>query len=107
MITDLEMNPYDGSLYVVAPITGDSAGGSVYKIVAKSPDTILFPSGIKSIKGNGQLFPEDNDLVICDKLLSFDKELMDEWEQGHLTDKQAVLLEEQAKILLIQSRCIN
>ena len=97
MITDLEMNPYDGSLYVVTPITGDSAGGSVYKIVAKSPDTILFPSAIKSIKGNGQLFPEDNDLVICDKLLSFDKELMDEWEQGHISDKQAVPIRRTSK----------
>jgi hypothetical protein len=31
------MNPYDGSLYVVAPVDGDSAAGSVYKIVSTSP----------------------------------------------------------------------
>jgi glucose/arabinose dehydrogenase len=37
MITDLEMNPYDGHLYVVSPIDGDSAAGSVYKIVSTSP----------------------------------------------------------------------
>jgi aldose sugar dehydrogenase len=37
MITDLEVNPYDGSLYVVSPVDGDSAAGSVYKIVSTSP----------------------------------------------------------------------
>lgn len=37
MITDLEMNPYDGHLYVVSPIDKDSAAGSVYKIVSTSP----------------------------------------------------------------------
>jgi hypothetical protein len=82
MITDLEMNPYDGSLYVVAPVDGDSAAGSVYKIVSTSPpepiqdpaspniiqdpvspnniiqdpvspeNTIKFPSGIESKQGD-------------------------------------------------------
>jgi glucose/arabinose dehydrogenase len=37
MITDLEMNPYDGYLYAVSPVDGDSAAGSVYKIVSTSP----------------------------------------------------------------------
>ena len=39
MITDLEVNPYDGNLYVVAPVK-DSVGGSVYKIVPKFPNTV-------------------------------------------------------------------
>src|SRR5215208_5862318 len=68
MITDLEMNPYDGSLYVVSPVDGDAGAGSVYKIVSNSPpepiqdpaspniiqdpaspeNTIKFPLGIES-----------------------------------------------------------
>ena len=73
MITDLEVNPYDGSLYVVSPVDGDSAAGSVYKIVSTSPpepiqdpaspnniiqdpaspeNTIKFPSGIESRQGD-------------------------------------------------------
>lgn len=43
LITDLEVNPYDGYLYVVVPVK-DSAGGSVYKIVPKSPDSINVPT---------------------------------------------------------------
>ena len=43
MVTDLEVNPYDGYLYVVVPVK-DSAGGSVYKIVPKSPDSINVPT---------------------------------------------------------------
>ena len=107
LITDLEMNPYDGNLYVVASINGDDAGGSVYKIVAKSPDTNLFPSGVESIPRNGQVLPENNNLLICEKIASFDKALMDEWEQGQLSDEQAAILGEQAKILMTQSSCIN
>jgi aldose sugar dehydrogenase len=43
-ITDLEMNPYDGSLYVVSPVDGDSRAGSVYKIVSNSaPEPIQDP----------------------------------------------------------------
>src|SRR5215204_3604163 len=73
MITDLEVNPYDGSLYVVSPVDVDSATGSVYKIVSTSPpepiqdpaspnniiqdpaspeNTIKFPSGIESRQGD-------------------------------------------------------
>ena len=51
--------------------------------------------------------PSNNNLVICDKLASFGKELFDEWEQGHITNEQAVLLGEQAKILMTESRCVN
>jgi glucose/arabinose dehydrogenase len=43
LITDLEVNPYDGYLYVVVPVK-DSAGGSVYKIVPKSPDSVNVPT---------------------------------------------------------------
>ena len=43
LVTDLEVNPYDGYLYVVVPVK-DSAGGSVYKIVPKSPDSINVPT---------------------------------------------------------------
>ena len=49
----------------------------------------------------------NDNFVICDKLASFGKVLFDEWEQGHITDEQAILLEEQAKILMTESRCIN
>ena len=37
IITDLEMNPYDGHLYVVSTQDRDSVAGSVYKIVSTSP----------------------------------------------------------------------
>jgi hypothetical protein len=49
----------------------------------------------------------NDNLVICDKLASFGKVLFDEWEQGHITDDQAVLLGEQVKILMTESKCIN
>ncbi len=48
-----------------------------------------------------------NNLVICDKLISFGHSLLNEWEQGHLTGEQALLLGEHAKILMTESRCIN
>lgn len=47
-ITDLEVNPYDGYLYVVVPVK-DSKEGSVYKIVPKSPDSINVPTSPDSI----------------------------------------------------------
>jgi hypothetical protein len=49
----------------------------------------------------------NNTLSRCDKLLSLGNALMDEWEQGHITNEQAVLLGEQAKILMTESRCVN
>ena len=48
-----------------------------------------------------------NNHVICDKLISFGNSLLDEWKQGHLTGEQALLLREQAKILMTESRCVN
>ncbi len=62
IITDLEMNPYDGALYVVSLDNRDFGEGSVYKIVSTSPpdplkdpaspqNTIKFPSGLKSRQG--------------------------------------------------------
>ena len=51
MITDLEINPYDGYLYVVAPVRDDPTGGSVYKIVPKAPGIINVPSSPHDAKG--------------------------------------------------------
>jgi aldose sugar dehydrogenase len=107
LITDLEMNPFDGYLYVVAPIKGDSGVGSVYKIVPKSPDIISFPSGVESIQENEQqqLFPQDNKFEICDKLAPFGKHLMDQWKQGLMTDEQALVIGEEAKKLMNEFGC--
>jgi glucose/arabinose dehydrogenase len=88
IITDLEMNPYDGHLYVVSTKDRDSVSGSVYKIVSTSPpetiqdpaspniiqdpaspniiqdpaspDTIKFPSGIESRQGDKVKNIEEN-----------------------------------------------
>ena len=162
MITDLEVNPYDGALYVVAPVK-DSAGGSVYKIVPKFPDTvnvspssppadtdnvspsspsdvkgsvsssspppsdtIQLPSGIKSTTQEGIPSPvqsieeeeeeekianndknNNNNLATCFELKSFDKVLMAEWQQGKITDEQAMYLGKQVKDLLIGEGCIK
>ena len=108
MITDIEMNPYDGYLYVVAPIKGgDSTGGSVYKIVPISPDTISYPSGVELTQASRQLLQGNNGFAICDKLSSLGKELTDEWKQGQITYEQAVMLGERAKVLMTESRCVN
>jgi hypothetical protein len=87
MITDLEVNPYDGSLYVVSPVDRDSAAGSVYKIVSTSPpepiqdpsspnniiqdpaspeNTIKFPSGIESRQGDQLQNIEDKNTTTND-----------------------------------------
>ena len=51
MITDLEMNPYDGYLYLVSPIDPDSSAGAVYKIVSTSPpEPIQNPFSAKGIQ---------------------------------------------------------
>jgi hypothetical protein len=101
MITDLEMNPYDGSLYVGAPVDGDSAAGSVYKIISTSPpepiqdpaspnniiqdpvspeNTIKFPSSIESKQGDQPKNIEEtitknnnSDLSMWNKLKSFNR----------------------------------
>ena len=49
----------------------------------------------------------NNNIVICDKLDSFVKTLMDKWKLGKITDEQAVVLGEQAKKLMIESSCFN
>ena len=57
LVTDLELNPYDGYLYVVAPVRGSPGGGSVYKILPKSPDTINVPTSPDTI--NVPMSPSD------------------------------------------------
>ena len=158
LVTDLEVNPYDGYLYVVVPVK-DSTGGAVYKIVPKSPDsinvptspdkinvppslsdangptspslppsnTIQFPAGIESTQegvpvpieednstnignnnnSNNNTNINDNGLPKCSELKSFDKMLMAEWQQGKVTDKQAMSLGKQLKDLMIQEGCIK
>ena len=163
MITDLEVNPYDGALYVVVPVK-DSAGGSVYKIAPKFPDTvnvspssppadtsnvspssprdakgptssssspplpntIQFPSGVESTTQEGIPSPvqsieeekianndknnnnnNNNNLPRCSELKSFDKVLMAEWQQGKITDEQAMYLGQQVKELMIVEGCIK
>ena len=48
-----------------------------------------------------------NDLSICNKLKSFDKDLMAEWKEGKITETQALYLGQQTKELLLNARCIN
>jgi glucose/arabinose dehydrogenase len=134
MITDLEMNPYDGSLYVVAPVDGDSAAGSVYKIVSISPpepiqdpaspniiqdttspeNTIKFPSGIESKQGDQPKIIEEkitknnnSDLSMCNKLKSFDEVLSDAWIERKITDEQVMYLGQQVKELMVETGCIK
>ena len=133
MITDLEVNPYDGYLYVVAPVREDPTGGSVYKIVPKYPDTInvpsspsdakgpttstdntiQFPSGIESTEEGIPQIIEDkdannnNNLAICNKLTSLGKGLFTEWQLGKITTEQTMYLGQQIKELMIQNDCIN
>lgn len=47
----------------------------------------------------------NNNLAICDKLLSSGNALFDEWEQGHITDEQVLLLGELTKKLMTKSGC--
>ena len=107
LITDLEVNPYDGYLYVVAPIKGESGKGSVYKIMPKSPDLISFPSGIEPIQGNQQQtsFPQLDNLGKCDELEMKDKIVWKDWEKGLLTDEQAIHLGDQIIQLMMANRC--
>ena len=136
MITDLEVNPYDGYLYVVAPVREDSTGGSVYKIVPKYPGTINVPSSPRDAKGpTSSSFPTDNtiqfpsgiesteegipqviedkdannnnNLVMCNKLTSLGKVLIAEWQLGKITTEQTLYLGQQIKELMIQEECIN
>ena len=47
----------------------------------------------------------NNNFAICDKLASSGNALFDEWEQGHLTDEQVLLLGELTKKLMTKSGC--
>jgi hypothetical protein len=97
----------DGSLidqFVLHTLPGKSYQGD--KIVPISPDTISYPSGVELTQAGRQLLQGNDDLSICDKLLSLSKELIDGWQQGQITDEQFVLLSEQAK-KLIESSCVN
>jgi aldose sugar dehydrogenase len=142
MVTDLEMNPYDGYLYAVSPVDGDSAAGSVYKIVSTSPpepiqdpaspniiqdpaspeNTIQFPLEVESGQGdqlknilnqnttknqNTTNNNNNNDLIICDKLKSFDNDLSDTWIDKKITDEQVMYLGQQVKELMVEAGCIK
>ena len=50
---------------------------------------------------------QNNNPVMCKKLASFANALMDEWEQGQLSDEQALIIGEQAKKLITESGCPN
>ena len=188
MITDLEVNPYDGNLYVVVPVK-ESDRGSVYKIVPKFPNTvnvspssppadtsivspsfppadisivspssspadtsivssssprdargptsssssppplpntIQLPSGIESTTQEGIPSPvqsikeeekiantdkntnnNNSNLPKCSELKSFGQVLMAEWQQGKITDEQAMYLGQQVKELMTVEGCIN
>ena len=107
LITDLEVNPYDGYLYVVAPIKGESGKGSVYKLLPKSPDLISFPSGIETVQENQQhsLFPQLGNYGKCDELEIKSKSLWKDWEKGLLTDEQAIHLGDQTLQLMVDNKC--
>ena len=49
----------------------------------------------------------NNDLSICNKLKSYDKDLMAELIDGKITDEQVMYLGQQVKDLMIKSGCIN
>jgi len=50
---------------------------------------------------------QNNNPVMCKKLASFANALMDEWEQGQLSDEQALIIGEQVKKLITESGCRN
>jgi hypothetical protein len=134
MVTDLEMNPYDGYLYAVSPVNRHSAAGSVYKIVSTSPpepiqdpaspniiqdpaspeNTIQFPLEVESGQGdqlknllnqNTTKNNNNNDLTICDKLKSFDNDLSNTWIDKKITDEQVMYLGQQVKELMVEAGC--
>ena len=129
LITDLEMNPYDGSLYVVSLDNRGSGEGSVYKIVSTSPphpikdptspkNTIKFPSGIKPRQGEqlknvqdqnttNNKTQDNNEFTICNKLNSFVNILSDTWMNKKIEDEQVMYLVPQVKELMFEARCID
>jgi glucose/arabinose dehydrogenase len=76
MITDLEVNPYDGYLYVVAPVREDATGGSVYKIVPKYPGSINVSSSPSDAKGatSSSSSPTDNTIQFPSGIESTEEE---------------------------------
>jgi hypothetical protein len=105
-ITDLEVNPYNGYLYVVAPKMGESGKWSVYKIIPKSPDFISFPSGIEPIQENQQSsFQQFDNFGKCNELELKGKSLWKDWEKGFLTDEQAIHLGDQTLQLMVANKC--
>ncbi|HJT84031.1 MAG TPA: PQQ-dependent sugar dehydrogenase [Nitrososphaeraceae archaeon] len=106
LITDLEVNPYDGYLYVVAPVMGDSGKGSVYKILPKSTDLLSFPSGIEHIQENprSSLQQYDN-FGKCDEIEMKGKSVWKDLEKGLLTDEQAINLGDQTLELKVANKC--
>ena len=64
----------------------------------------------KSYQEDKLLIEENNandNLVICDKLSSLAKILIDKWEQGKISDEQAMSLAQHGKELMLQEGCIN
>lgn len=48
-----------------------------------------------------------NNLVICNKLASFGKALVEDWEEKKITDTQAIYLGQQVKELILKTECTN
>jgi hypothetical protein len=61
----------------------------------------------KNSKNTNNNDTNNNDLSICNKLKSFDKDLMAEWKEGKITETQALYLGQQTKELLLNAECIN
>jgi predicted MPP superfamily phosphohydrolase len=83
-----------------------SNDGSIIKdkfIIKKSPSSVD-SSAVSAVSAVDKTF-DDNNPVICNKLASFGKALLDEWKQGQLSDKQAAILAVQAKKLITESGC--
>jgi hypothetical protein len=81
-----------------------SNDGNIIKdkfIIEKKSSSSSISSVNKTVGDNIQ----NKNPVMCKKLASFAKALFNEWEQGQLSDQQAVILGEQAKKLITESGC--
>ena len=58
-------------------------------------------------KNSKNINNNNNDSAICEKLKSFDKDLLDEWKQGKITEAQTLYLGQQVKDLLLNAQCTN
>ncbi len=47
----------------------------------------------------------NKNLALCDNLASSGNDLFNEWEQGHITDEQVLLLGQLTKKLMTKSGC--